>query len=327
MAGIDSLPVEIIVEIASNLDFASFDALLSVNKQLRSVLGTHWGVILAEIIRDEFAPYDGFLHAFEGQVTSKHGANRSLSKVEGGLQSVLNFCRVVKLWEGEFQRLKFFDLPAEQCRSFLQDELRRLREGLYIWRRYALHFHAGERNGNVVWCGDCEDRYRFMRQFSSGELSEVCDVWRVVKAAVGREVCPSVEKVIEQSGNMLSIAEAERIGWGEGTENDHVRATILRLLPEDILHLLLYRHRYASKTSVIQFARMRNPWIEDGTETLSSALVSVRDEWEDISGHGEGVNLCDWVDGGGSYFKRMGFRYDQYETGSVRKGRLDPRRY
>ncbi|KAK4228386.1 hypothetical protein QBC38DRAFT_156092 [Podospora fimiseda] len=311
----DTLPVEIIVEIASNLTFASFGRLILVNTRLRSILSTHWTVVLGKIIRKEFTPYDGFLRAL--QVDGKE----SLGKVVGGFQSVLNFCRVIKLWEGEFQRLK--------CESFGEEEFKRMREGVYLWRRYALDFHGR-------W--DRDDS-RFMRGLEREELCGLKEVWGVVREGVGREVCPSAEKVIEQSGNSLSIAEAERIGWGEGTENDHVLATIMRLMPEDILHLLIYRHRYASKTSVIQFARLRNPWIENSMETLSLALRGVRDGFEErldnFSGceHDEASLELAEVDGwnggrvGGYHLKNLGFRYEHYDTGSVQKGRLVLRRY
>ena len=34
---------------------------------------------------------------------------------------------------------------------------------------------------------------------------------------------------------------------------------MMKLLPDDILHLLVYRHRYATKSSVIDFVRFRHP--------------------------------------------------------------------
>ncbi|KAK4164999.1 hypothetical protein QBC43DRAFT_288211 [Cladorrhinum sp. PSN259] len=343
---IDDLPVEIMVEVASNLDFASFDNMLLVNKRLRSILETYWAVILRKIIEDEFEPDDGFLAALDhGQVTFKHGV-QSLASVEGGMQSALSFCRVVKLWEGEFQRLRFFDLPAEQCRSFLPHELQGLRQGLYIWRKYALRFHQGKgkRNRNVLWLKDIEDRCKFMRQFSAAQLDDAGEVWHIVKLAVGREVCPSVKSVMKQSGNTLRRAAAERIGWGEGAENDHILSTIMRLLPEDILHLLLYRHRYATKTSVIQFARMRNPWIEESTETLSFALRGVEDEPEETLGfdlidelldHGGDLValdervmelglVCDWDD---DEIEGDIVPTESYVIGELRKGRLVPSGY
>ncbi len=49
------------------------------------------------------------------------------------------------------------------------------------------------------------------------------------------------------------------MGWGDVVENRDVLDTMLKLAPEDILHLLAYRHRYATKASVVQFIRLRHP--------------------------------------------------------------------
>jgi len=46
----------------------------------------------------------------------------------------------------------------------------------------------------------------------------------------------------------------------------------MKLRPEDILHLMVNRHRFATKASVIQFARFKNPWIEVSVETLSDSI-------------------------------------------------------
>ena len=86
------------------------------------------------------------------------------------------------------------------------------------------------------------------------------------------------------------------MGWGDVAENRDVLDTMLKLAPEDILHLLVYRHRYATKASVVQFIRLRHPRyasspclppltprletnhtpsIEDSVETFSNAILDV----------------------------------------------------
>ena len=56
----------------------------------------------------------------------------------------------------------------------------------------------------------------------------------------------------------------------------------MKLRPEDILNLLVNRHRFASQGSIIQFARLRNPWIEDSVETLTDTIQWALWERENI---------------------------------------------
>ncbi|KAK4455559.1 hypothetical protein QBC34DRAFT_70101 [Podospora aff. communis PSN243] len=186
--------------------------------------------------------------------------------------SVMRVCRFVKAWELEFHRLRF--AYPHHRRTLEQHELFRLRHAIYVWWRYSCHFHDGAclvdgEDGNV---DSPIARMDFVRQFSTSQLHELRDMWETIKSAVGREICPSVSAVRRQSGHVLSWAEAARVGWGEPAENGQVVRTIMKLRPEDILHLLVNRHRFATKASVIQFVRFRNPWIEDSVETFSDSI-------------------------------------------------------
>ncbi|KXX80673.1 hypothetical protein MMYC01_202113 [Madurella mycetomatis] len=323
---LEDLPVETMIEIISHLDFEAFDNMLRVNRRHRSVIESYWSSILPGIIAHEFAPVEGFFHAFESAVSPgnklhvgdfpfevgnicshppKLGLHRqflngrpsSLSAARG-LHSLLNFCRVIRRWEMEFPCLRFSDHP-EYSRSLRPHERCRLRQGLYVWWRFARRFHGSPaqlEHSDVLdhYCAyrscerrpECspEVRRAFMRQLSTTQLHDVYDMWATIRSAVGREVCPSVAVVREWSGNSLTRAEAARIGWGDPVENDHILATIMKLRPDDILHLLVYRHRYATKGSIVQFVRLRHPRIEDSIETFSEAAIDVIRERENMLG-------------------------------------------
>lgn len=60
-------------------------------------------------------------------------------------------------------------------------------------------------------------------------------------------------------GKLLTREEGARVGWGDVTENADIVSTMMKLSPEDLLHLLVYRHRYATKGSVVQFVRLQHP--------------------------------------------------------------------
>lgn len=238
---LEDLPVETMIEVISHLDFEAFDSMLRVNRRLRSVIESYWSSILPGIIAQEFAPVEGFFHAFGnavspgnklrigdfpfevGNICSQppkpgphhqfpNGCPPSLSATKG-LHSLLNFCRVIRRWEMEFPCLRFSDHP-EYNRSLRPHERCRLRQGLYVWWRFARHFHGSpaqlehsdslDHYSDYRSCGrrpDCspEVRRAFMRELSTTQLHDVYDMWATIRSAVGREVCPSVAAVREWS--------------------------------------------------------------------------------------------------------------------------------
>jgi hypothetical protein len=62
---------------------------------------------------------------------------------------------------------------------------------------------------------------------------------------------------------------------------------MMKLQPDDLLHLLVYRHRYATKASVIRFVRLRYPgyvlwppWRCLGQSWLTESLRRIEDSVE-----------------------------------------------
>jgi len=122
---------------------------------------------------------------------------------------IMHACRTVKRWEQEFHRHRF--ACPHYRRTLQQHELRRLRHGLYAWWRYSYYFHdtsafVGDENQNV---DSPAVRMSFVRQFSTSQLHEIRDMWETIKSAVGREVCPSVSAVRQQSVGLESLTRKE----------------------------------------------------------------------------------------------------------------------
>ncbi|KAK0708989.1 hypothetical protein B0T26DRAFT_654380 [Lasiosphaeria miniovina] len=292
---LEALPVETINEILSNVDDDSLIQVMRVSKYLRKIVQTNWADILRPIIERDFSPAEAFFRVFD--VCSSNlvsafdlfhdgdvrfgGQLMCRRSPEEGLTRVLKLCRTIKQWEVEFQRLRFVYHP-QHSRTLRPHERQRLRQGLYTWWRFSRYFHSsyhfeGTEDLHRFWLRRPESpdvRCNFVRKFSTTQLHELFDMWQTIRAAVSMEICPSIVHVREQ----LSRAEAARIGWGDPIENDHILATIMKLCPEDILHLLVHRHRYATKTSVIQFVRLSNPFIEDSIEMFTQAIEVVL--WE-----------------------------------------------
>lgn len=216
-------------------------------------------------------------------------------------RTVMGVCLAIKGWEYEFHRLRF-SCPHHQ-RSLQDHELQRLRHGLYVWWMYAAYFHERETQTKLL---GPDNRIVFMRQLSTSHLHEITDMWETVKSAVSREVCPSISDVMARSGGSLSWREAERVGWGEEEENEQILGTIMKLRPEDLLRLLVNRHRFATKASVIQFARLKNPVIEDSVETLSDAvqITILEREWMLVCKYGGRALNRRWYFPPKGYFPR-----------------------
>jgi hypothetical protein len=274
---LEDLPVETLLEILSHLDFESFDSTLLVSRRLNSVVEAHWPSLLRDIIEREFSPVQDFFKTlWDVDLPGPLGCSQLLTvcHTTDGFQPLLNLCRVIKRWETEFPSLRFANCP-QHSRIMSPDELYRLRRGLYNWWRYARAFHSPD----VCVDNTPEVRRSFVRQFSTTELHEVFDMWQTISSAVGREICPSVVLVqglqvsaiafLSTPTRRLTISVAQgkwatkeenaRIGWGGLTENTDIVRTMMKLQPDDLLHLLVYRHRYATKASVIRFVRLRYP--------------------------------------------------------------------
>ncbi|KAK4205598.1 hypothetical protein QBC40DRAFT_270468 [Triangularia verruculosa] len=192
----------------------------------------------------------------------------------------MNFCRLVKLWEGEFQRLRFYECQAEHHRLLTDRELLRVRRAIYIWHWFARVHHSGRQARNII------GTVYFLRRFSTTELHELWDLYGTVSAAVNREICPSVEMVMEVVGDK---AQAENIGWGYGAENALILKTIMRLGPGDLMRLLRERWRLGGKASLVRWVRTKEPWIEDSIEVMGMAILGVKFERENMMGLEKGV--------------------------------------
>ncbi|KAK3684283.1 hypothetical protein B0T22DRAFT_273295 [Podospora appendiculata] len=221
--------------------------------------------------------------------------------------AVFKFCITVKQWEREFNRLRFFQQP-QQSRVLEAHEFERFRHALYAWWTYARYFHGGvypssdgeSEEAASFWLrlvDRWDARCNFMRQFSTSQLMEMLDMWTTIKAAVGRKVCPSASDLRLPEYN-LTPAEAASIGWGESGESILIRDTMMKLTPDEILHLLVSRHRYTTKRSLVQFILLKNPGIERSVETFSSAWDMVMDDREGLLFEEKGDTALD----PGNYF-------------------------
>ncbi|KAL2135856.1 hypothetical protein VTI74DRAFT_6619 [Chaetomium olivicolor] len=334
---LDDFPVETIIEVLCYLDFETLDNMVSVNRRFKKIIETHWASIFPTTIERDFSPTDGFYEVLQEIIFPDQSVSNTGSGF-GGLFPLINFCRVIKRWEAEFPRLRFSEAP-DQSRSLRPHEICRMRDALYIWWRYGRYFdNPWPRLDNGP-----EARRVFFRRFSTSQLHEVLDFWRTVHHAVARRVCPSFTEVQGFLGKSATKEEVDRIGWGDEVDSEYIAETMMKLGPEDILHLVLYRHRYATKTSVIQVIRMRHPRIEENLYTFHGPIVDVGEErrvtffpspgFPDAHGgildhedHDNGERLRAFYSGdaGRGWNVYPSARRDMDRLTAVRVGRLDP---
>ncbi|KAK3901954.1 hypothetical protein C8A05DRAFT_15925 [Staphylotrichum tortipilum] len=293
---LQSLPVEILLEILSSSSFSTIENLLLTSRRLHAIISTHWPAFMSPILTAEFSPVQPFFDTYTTVdlppgMSCTHLLAVCNSLPGASFAPLLAFCRAIRRWEAEFPRLRF-GRAAHCSRALRPHEAVRLRGALYVWWRYARRFHGpeatgggsdGSGGGSGGGSGSFEATRAFVRALSTTELHEVYDLWTTVRGAVGRKVCPSVSVVrgggvsefIWSWGKLLTEEEGARVGWGDVAENCDILDTMLKLSPENILHLLVYRHRYATKASVVQFIRLRHPRIEDSVETFSHAMLDL----------------------------------------------------
>ncbi|KAK3943545.1 hypothetical protein QBC46DRAFT_34873 [Diplogelasinospora grovesii] len=287
---IEGLPIEVLLDILSHLDIGSLTTISHTSQRLRATIIANWNAILLPILQRDFSPVGSLVELLELRTSGNkvpptascrdvaipvdnhkdipvHQLLARLSPISR--QCTLKVCLTIKGWEREFQRLRFAWHP-EHSRCLFEHELERLRQALYTWWQFALYFHY-EVEENL---DGSATRTHFIRRLSTAAIHETLDMWMTIEAGLLAEVFPSVQRVEKLSGGTLTTAEAARLGWGEEYESSIIVATVMRLPPDDLLHILVYRHRYATKASMAQAIRLRNPWIEEGLESFTDALIS-----------------------------------------------------
>ncbi|KAH6620942.1 hypothetical protein B0J18DRAFT_466563 [Chaetomium sp. MPI-SDFR-AT-0129] len=275
------LPAEILIEVLSLVDFVAFDSMRLVNRRLAAIADMHWQRIMAGIITREFHPVDEFFAAFfAAEVPPGLLAHPPLLlKVVQELNDrpmLIDFCRVIKRWEVEMPRLRFAKSPAVAHRSLLPHELTRMRGALYFWWRYAraFHGHAQPTAEADHYLGGLSPPpkypFSFTRNFSTSRLLEALDLFRTVRSAL-QASCPSIRQVTSLL-DFLSPDAIVNMAWGDDHENACIIATMMRLLPREILHIIIYRHTYPTQSSLISFIRLCHPKIEDSAETFMETV-------------------------------------------------------
>ncbi|KAL1862884.1 hypothetical protein VTK73DRAFT_6585 [Phialemonium thermophilum] len=306
-ASLECLAPEILCQVFAYLDIQSLLNLSNSSLIFARIFKQNWGAILFPILDRDFSPLESLLRRpelfpeefdiprsawvrrrvyFAGRLVCEESSKGLLPPIryeQKHVKHLVRFCKVVKGWEAAFPRLRFAQ-RAQFARTLRCHENQRLRSALYIWWRYAIMFHQDPGSAGL-WMRTSrrpDVHCNYLRTLSTAQLYELQDFWETIRSAVATDLCPSVPLVLRTAGKWLSSTEASRLGWGNLAENDMIVSTVMRLLPDHLLHFLESRHVYATKHSLITAMRFLHPSIETGLETLSDALRSVIGERRDL---------------------------------------------
>lgn len=221
---LDTLPVETLCDLFSELDLDSALALAKSRLLFARVFEENWAFILFSILSRDFTPFESLLRIdaalpegldaacwrwkkrriyFGGRLTSKDdpGFLADFNFERKHMARLIRVCKVVKQWEFTFPRLRFAQAPPDERRSLQPREKERLRRALYIWWRYALAHHSVEVSSRRCFSVFSVPRTPFddLRTASTAQLYELRDLWRTLRSAVSTDLCP-LNLTVQDSG-------------------------------------------------------------------------------------------------------------------------------
>jgi hypothetical protein len=109
------------------------------------------------------------------------------------LGDVWNLVQVVDWWVEEYPRLRWYMNPEDR-RCLRPNEEVRLRKAIARWWLYSECFHGPYiRACSLPKMWQSDGRLHHVRLMNSIEIRELEDLWRLLAAAVARDVCSSVQ--------------------------------------------------------------------------------------------------------------------------------------
>lgn len=227
---LEIMPVELLVQIFTELDLEDALALAKTSLLLARVFKDNWNSILLPILSREFSPVESLLRIphpdyedrplsawhrprtyFGGILISKEEIKEVDDKKafpDGKALPELRFerkhmgtlirrCRVVKKWEYDFPSLRFSEHDFKR-RLLKPHENERLRHALYAWWHYAWLFHRDHEGPSWARSRGMPDiRCNNLRQMTTLQLYQLQDLWKTLRAEVSR-LCPSVSKLLRE---------------------------------------------------------------------------------------------------------------------------------
>ncbi|RYO86512.1 hypothetical protein DL762_004704 [Monosporascus cannonballus] len=306
---LESLPVELILEIMKTMSPRDLSRLALLSKKLYAIFKENQATVMSSILlaRPEFETMLYLYTADDRDFVPGQMLHSRIIDFDAGNESgaIINFLsanatrgdgdtvspekkklntwdlielwkwtKVIDWWVELYPTLRWRDHPEDR-RCLRSHEEARLRKAVARWWLYAWYFHGVHYRDLYLphkWRND--KRLHHIRVMSTREICELEDLWGLMFETVSRDLCSSPERV--RVGKRAYAVELVPWGSEDGRHNNIVN-TYLKLDPEQLKYFLELYHR-RKRMDVINAVRSSTREFNLDRETLSISITTVLEE-------------------------------------------------
>jgi hypothetical protein len=196
------------------------------------------------------------------------------------MKKMVHYGKIADRWTELYPRLRW-RFASDNRRLLKAEEKERLRGAVYNHWTYTTLFHSRTFTNyspdppSPVSLDD--PRHRLLRTLSTIQQVQLSEYLSHIETLVELDLYPSYSVVLEQYPHSLPHKSLSKLGWGEGSEYRRLVRDIMKLGPEDLLHL--YEHT-STKSERADFLCAQGVCFGDVPATMNYALSSITVERE-----------------------------------------------
>jgi hypothetical protein len=196
------------------------------------------------------------------------------------MKKMVHYGKIADRWTELYPRLRW-RFASDNRRLLKAQEKERLRGAVYNHWTYTTLFHSRTFTNyspdppSPVSLDD--PRHRLLRTLSTIQQIQLSEYLSHIETLVELDLYPSYSVVLEQYPHSLPHKSLSKLGWGEGSEYRRLVRDIMKLGPEDLLHL--YEHT-STKSERADFLCAQGVCFGDVPATMNYALSSITVERE-----------------------------------------------
>lgn len=196
------------------------------------------------------------------------------------MKKMVHYGKIADRWTELYPRLRW-RFASDNRRLLKAQEKERLRGAVYNHWTYTTLFHSRtftNYSPDPPSPASLDDpRHRLLRTLSTVQQIQLSEYLSHIETLVELDLYPSYSVVLEQYPHSLPHKSLSKLGWGEGSEYRRLVRDIMKLGPEDLLHL--YEHT-STKSERADFLCAQGVCFGDVPATMNYALSSITGERE-----------------------------------------------
>jgi hypothetical protein len=196
------------------------------------------------------------------------------------MKKMVHYGKIADRWTELYPRLRW-RFASDNRRLLKAHEKERLRRAVYNHWTYTTLFHSRtftNYSPDPPSPASLDDpRHRLLRTLSTVQQIQLSEYLSHIETLVELDLYPSYSVVLEQYPHSLPHKSLSKLGWGEGSEYRRLVRDIMKLGPEDLLHL--YEHT-STKSERADFLCAQGVCFGDVPATMNYALSSITVERE-----------------------------------------------